>query len=213
MLGHNNFHIIVAFFSIYEVIILTLCLIGIYYWINNISQIILQITVFANFFFGCYKILFIMRNRENLRKCIEVACNDFIKSNTRKNIIFKKFRLKSIKATNMYVLIGLIILFVWSTIPLILNDNYINLNNLDETLHNYHLNEFNMFFPVTNSIYNRYFILFHLLEVLFGFVYVIFTNMFDSIIISMCFAISSQLESICNMYVTLGQKYTTKRSK
>lgn len=211
--GHNIFHIIVAFFSVYEVIILILCLIGICYWINNISQIVLQITIFANFFFGCYKILVIIWNREKLRKCVKVACNDFIKSKTRENIIFKRFRLKSLKATNMYVLMGLIILFVWSTIPLILNNNYIDLKNLDGTWHRYRLNAFNMFFPVTSYKYNRFFLLFHLLEVVFGFTYVIFSHIFDSTIITMCFAISSQLESICNVYETLGQKYTTKYSK
>jgi len=210
ILGYNIFHLVVTFFTLYEMIILMFCLFGMYYWMNNISQVILQLTFFANFSFGCYKILVLIRNRDNMRKYIEVACNDFIKyKHQENNVIFSKYRFKSLILTYAYVLIGQLILFAWSSTPLIFNNNYVTLMSLNGTPYSYHLNTFNIFFPVTSAIYNRYFILFYILEVLFGFLYVIFSNIFDSLLISMCCAISSNLKTIGNIYTTLGQKYTT----
>lgn len=208
--GYNILHVFVTLFLIYQVIVLIFCLYGIYFWINNISQVILQLTILANFSFGSYKILILIRNKDNMRKCIEMACNDFIQyKHSENNAIFLKYRMKSLISTYVYVLMGFIILFAWSIFPLIFNDNYITLKSLDGKQHNYHLNAFNVFFPVTSGTYNRFYILFHIIEVLFGVFYVTFSHIFDSLLISMCYAISSNLKTIKNAFQTLRQKYTT----
>lgn len=213
LFGYKIIHVIVALLSVYETIILTFCLIGVYYWKNNMSQVVLQLTVFSNFFFGCYKILLTVRKPNDLRKCIQVACDDFMKYRFYKNIYFKKFRLKSLLITNMYMMFGFLILFMWSVSSFVFGKSYIVLKNPEGIWCSYHLNAFNVYFPVDCEKYNRYFILFHILEILFGGFYVVCSHNFDILLISICFAISAHLKSIGNAYSTLRKKYRTSSSK
>lgn len=213
LLGYNIIHIIIALLSVYETIILTFCLIGVYYWKNNTSQVVLQLTIFSNFSFGCYKILSTVRKPDDLRKCIQVACGDYMKYKFYKNIYFKKCRSKSLLVTNVYMMLGFLILFMWSVSSFVFGKRYIVLKNPEGIWCSYHLNAFNVFFPVNCEKYNRYFILFHILEILFGGFYVVCSHNFDILLISMCFAISTHLKSIGNAYSTLRKKYPTTSSK
>lgn len=211
--GYNISHVVVTFFLLYEIIILTLCLVGIYFWMSNMLQVVLQLTILPNFSFGCYKMFILIRKTDKIRRSTKLVCNDFMKFKHYENVFFNNFRMKSILSTYTYVIMGNFILLVWSISPIIFNTNYIILKNPNGVRHSYRLSAFNMFFPVSSETYNNYFIIFHILEVVFGFVYVIFSHIFDTLLISMCFAISSNLKTIGNAYATLGRKYTTKYSK
>lgn len=211
--SYNIFLIIVTFFITIELILLFFNLVGVIYWINDRSQASFQITIFINFSFSCYFMIILIRNTAKIRCCINVACDDFLKFEHYKHIFFTEFQLKSILISNIFALTRTILLLLMSVIPTIFYKNYINLEALNGTLQSYRLSAFNIFFPVTSDTYNRYFILFHLFEFLFGLIYVIFTLSFDSIFISICYAICCHLKTTNKALETLGGKYRAILSK
>lgn len=210
MFGYRVSHVVVTIFLIFESVLLLFNLMGVYYWIENSTQTTIQLAVFSNFSFACYKIGMLIRKTDDVRRCVDVACDDFLEAagNYRESY-FHAFRSKSVTITNAIASMGFVILTVFVAVPVVFDENVVVLKSVDGRWHSYHLSAFNTFFPVTSDTYNRYFAVIYVLEALFGIVYVVFSHVFDSLLISMCYAIRCQMKTINKAIATLAANVST----
>ncbi|VVC32469.1 Hypothetical protein CINCED_3A023307 [Cinara cedri] len=211
--GYNVYHVIATVLLAYEMVVLSLSLTGIYYWISNLSYMAPQIGYSTNVLCTCYKIWLLIQHPGRLRSCIEVACIDFMATGRFGAALFRRTRAKTIRVTRAYVMMGFLILSMYIVTPLVFNDNYLLLKGPDGVRHQYHLSVFNVFFPVTSAAYNRFFMLFHVFEIVFGYVWVVYSHVFDLFVVTMCYAISCQLNTIGVVFATLGQKMADYRGE
>lgn len=206
LFGRNVYHVIVTVFLAFESVLLFFNLTGVFYWLKNPTQVVFQLSLFTNFWFSCYKMAILIRKAAGIRKCIDVACNDFLKFGRYRKNCFDDFRSKSILITNVISSSGFVILAVFVAVPIVFNKNVIVLQSIDGQWHSYHLSSFNIFFPVTSDTYNGYFGIIYVFEAMFGLIYVVFSHAFDSFLISMCFAMRCQLKTVNGAFSTLGNR-------
>jgi len=83
--------------------------------------------------------------------------------------------------------------------PFIANEEYTEPN----TAHR-HKNIINIKFPVTVKTYNNYYFVFYLMEVAVGFCIVYGSVLIDAYLMSFCWIISAQYQSVTKAFTTFG---------
>lgn len=204
--GYNVYQIIGMILLMIEAVLLSLSATGIYYWMSSLTYMIPLLGYSTCVLCTCYKMWILFQQPEQLRNCIEVACDDFMMNGHYGSVLHQRIQKKTAWITSSYVILGLMILFIYIVTPYIFNENYVLLKGLNGEEHEYHLSVFNLYFPVSNEEYNKYFVFFHVFELIFGLIWVIYSHVFDLFAITMCYAISVQLKTINIAFATLGQK-------
>ncbi|CAH1724318.1 unnamed protein product [Aphis gossypii] len=210
--GHNVFHIAIMVMITFTSVCLLLCPIGLYYWVNDVTQFIIQLIVLGNFSFGCFKAFTIVHYSDDIRRCLDVTRFDFLSSaNTDPDSVrfFKRCRNVSLKFTSWFAISSHSVLLVWTLLPFVVVGNPVVIKNRDNSTSNYHFNPYNMYFLVSNETYNEWHLIFHLLEWMFGLCFVMFMVLFDTFMVSMCIAITYQMRCVAAAYRRLGHNRRT----
>ncbi|XP_022175106.1 uncharacterized protein LOC111037054 [Myzus persicae] len=171
--------------------------------VNSIDSVdlLLMIFIYSIIVISLLKITVLLYNADQIWELFDLARLDFLTSKRcRKNIgILIKYRDTSITITNLYQNYSTIVFIIWMVVPLILN-TFVLVEGPNQRYHNI----FNMQYPVSASIYNRYYYLFYLMEIAMGIFVLNYSMIIDNFLISLCWAIIAQYEVITTAFENIG---------
>lgn len=160
------------------------------------------IIILTNCILSSLKMYMLVSNSNIIWNLFELTCVDFLKCSQHSKSITANFVKRCKKSTTITKWIArsfLIGLILWMMGPFITDKKYEEPN----ASHRY-LNIINLKFPVTVNIYNDYYFVFYLMEVAVGFCIVYGSVLVDAFLMSFCWVISAQYQSVTKAYETLG---------
>lgn len=211
LFGYNAMHIIIVFFVLFVSTSSMLCPIGLYYLTNDVTAFIFYLGCVINLLLSCYKIINVLYYSEDLWKCIEITSIKFISYKGNNMSIMKNWRLRSIRVSYICFTIVFAAWFCWSLSPCAFKKTTIKIKNLDGSYNYYRMNIFNIYLLVSDETYNNHFNIFYFIEIINGVCFFYFTIIYDILMITMCFAISCQLEAIYKSFKFLGYNCSKRK--
>lgn len=157
------------------------------------------------------KAAIITYNADKFWELLHLGRINFLSEKCSKYIgIFYKYRKISMISTKCITILGVVIIFMWTLFPLVIN--VYNMNKSDTLILRYE-NILNLFYPVTLSVYNQYYFVFYFMENIVNLFYsyvIIVTNI---ILISFFLVLISQYETIFMAFENVGYKYEFQNGK
>jgi len=208
--GRNVYHVIVTAMIAFTVCCLCLTLFGAYRWMNDTTQLTLQFVVLSNFSLGSFKAFTMVRHARDIRECLSVARIERVGSVAQESADSVR-RCRDVTSTfiKWFTTVNYCVLITWTVLPFLTEGIRLEVKNRDGSFNEYHSNPFNMYFLVPSDTYNRLHVVFHVLESLVGFGFVLFMVLFDTFMVAWCVTITGQLRIIAAAYEKLGYDYTS----
>jgi len=177
---------------------------SIYAFINDVNQIFNYTIILLATYYAIFKYYFIIKNSKTIWNFMHNMMSTKLlcyKGHTQK--IYKNGRNRS--STLILISFGLwsnIALF-WSLSAILSNDSYLKLK-YDDGVYNYRSNALGLVYPVTDTFYNKYFLVFYILETIMLLFWGQMMWVFDILMISVCISIEHHLKTIADSYSLLG---------
>ncbi|KAE9536449.1 hypothetical protein AGLY_007238 [Aphis glycines] len=171
---------------------------------NGKSNSFELIIILTNCTLSSLKIYTLISNTKITWDLFDLTCIDFLKCSRHSELIMENFVTRCKKSTEITKWIArsfLIGLILWVMGPFIANEEYTAPN----ASHRYQ-NIINIKFPVTVKTYNNYYFVFYLMEVAVGFCIVYGSILVDAFLMSFCWIISAQYQSVTKAFATFGHK-------
>jgi len=203
---HNVRYRIFVFLIVYECIIAAMLLLnGLYYSENNTTEFILYTGFVINMLYASYKMYIVLKRTKDIWDCLSITQFDFTSYNHRdRRIILDLWRNRSIWFTNTFVAFSLLMLIFYAVCPLAFNDTFLVMKNRDGLSSNYRLNVLNLYLFVPEEVYNTYFNIFYIIETFGICIFVFFIIVFDTIVMTLCLALSCQLHMNFAAFESVG---------
>lgn len=202
--GRNVYHIGIVIVGLYMFPLSMWNMIGVYRLTNDVVAMTFYIGCMGNFIFSCFKIANILYYSSDIWKCIDITSFHFTSYPHYDNNVFKNWRKWSIQVSYVYTVVATICVTLWIVSPFLLRNTVVKIRRLDGSYSINRMNVYNMFLMVSEDTYNNHFDKFLFLEIIISLCFLYFTMIFDNIIIIMCIALSSQLDTINDGIRTLG---------
>lgn len=140
---------------------------------------------------------------DNIWSYMLVKNNAFLSFSTPNEVLLKSERSKYKTSTIVVLILWTIVFLAWVCSPFLQLNSYrsININNM--TYH-YHFTPLNSIFPVTDYIFNKYFILIYFLEAIAVFFCCHSLVLFTFLIFTICISVECQLKRIASLYSTFN---------
>lgn len=205
MSGYNNYHISIIILGLYVITISMINMNFLFWLANDITAFMYYSGIFINFLLSSYKILNIIYFSKDLWKCmVDITnCNFLSYQHYNKNL-FKNWRSITILVLYIYAVLTIVAIVGWIVTTVIMKVTFITVRNHDGSYSKRRMNILNSFYMVPDNIYDNYFNIFFIMDVILFISYDYFIIIFVNIIIIMCLAFSSQTETICNGIASLG---------
>lgn len=210
--GHNLYHIIIYCLLLFMFTILLLSPFGLYSRMNDSLAFTYYSGCISNSAFSSYKFINVIYFSKDIWKCIDIADQNFLKYQHYNKNIFKKWEGRSKRITFIYLIIFAVPSVIWIISPILITTPVVNIQNLDGSTSTYRLNCFNLYLIASDETYNRYFYFFYFIEFVAFFTFVYFSLTFDILVLWMCYAFSSQLETISYEIESLGYEKSKNNS-
>jgi len=175
------------------------------YWNYHKIDSILYFCMTNYFLFSCYKVMTIVRYSDRLWGCLSVTQFDLTSYGDRYSYIMKNCRKWSILYTSASAFVSITALICYIICPLFFNEMYISMTNFNGSTGTYRLNLFNFYSFIPDEIYNGYFWIIYVVETIFAITVAIFLNISDIYFISVCMALSGQLQTISTEFSSIGK--------
>ncbi|XP_025207395.1 uncharacterized protein LOC112603161 [Melanaphis sacchari] len=158
--------------------------------INNIDVFLIIFSSSFNYL-NLWKIIILLFNKNNILDLLDVTYLNFFKSKQCHNNveILYKHRNRTLKCTKLYYNFCTLVIIQWVFYPIIINSFIANKND-NRRLENV----INRPYPITVNTYNRYFVLFYIIETVIGIKSVYSLLMIDILLLSIGWAITVQYE-------------------
>lgn len=169
---------------------------------NGKSNSFELIIILTNCTLSSLKIYTLISNTKIIWDLFDLTCIDFLKCSRHSELITENFVTRCKKSTKITKWIArsfLIGLILWVMGPFIANEEYTAPNSS----HRYQ-NIINIKFPVTVKTYNNYYFVFYFMEVAVGFCIVYGSVLVDAFLMSFCWIISAQYQSVTKAFATFG---------
>nr|UMT69233.1 odorant receptor 42 [Myzus persicae] len=205
--GHNVFHLTIMAMIAFTVACVSLCPFGLYHWANDMTQCLIQLMIIGNFSFGCFKAYMIVRHSDDIRRSLDVTRFDFVSSaiaDPDSARFFRRCRNVSATFTGWFAAINHFVLMLWTLLPFVIDSNKVEVKNRDGSFSYYHFNPYNLYFLVSSETYNEWHLVFHLIEWMFGLIFILVMILFDTWMVTLCIAITCQMKGIADAYRKLG---------
>ncbi|XP_060881539.1 uncharacterized protein LOC132953015 [Metopolophium dirhodum] len=160
------------------------------------------IIILTNCSLSSLKMYTLISNSKIIWDLFDLTRTDFLRCSRHSQLITENFVKRCKKSTTITKWIArsfLIGLILWVMGPFIANEEYTKPN----TVHR-HKNIINIKFPVTVKTYNNYYFVFYLMEVAVGFCIVYGSVLIDAYLMSFCWIISAQYQSVTKAFTTFG---------
>lgn len=205
MCGYNNYHIGVIILGLYVFTISMINMNFLFRLANDITAFMYYSGIFINFLLSSYKIVNIIYFSKDLWKCmVDITnCNFLSYQHYNKNV-FKNWRSITILVLYIYAVLTIVAIFGWILTTVIIKATFITVRNHDGSYSKRRMSILNSFYMVPDDMYDNNFNIFFIMDVILFIGYDYFIVIFVNIITIMCFAFSSQMETICDGISSLG---------
>nr|UMT69223.1 odorant receptor 24 [Myzus persicae] len=177
---------------------------SIYAFINDVNQIFNYTIIIFAANFAIFKYYFIIKNAKTIWNFMHnMMSTNFLCYKGHTKEIYKIGRNRS--STLILISFGLwsnIVLY-WSLSAILSKNSYFKLKFKDG-VYNYRSNAIDLVYPVTDTFYNKYFLVFYLLETILLIFWSQMMWVFDILMISVCISIEHQLKTIAASYSLIG---------
>lgn len=194
--NQNVYHIIIILLSVYIFSISILSPIGLYNLINDAIPFAFYMGTIEQFFFSIYKVLNIVYYSNVLWKCMINTNNKFMSCGLNNRNIFNYWQNYSAKMALIYIIMICFIILIWASCPLIFNKTIVTVRNLDGSYSIFKINIFNVYVPISDEVYNKYFTIFYIIEFIALILFITFSTIYDIFMIMICYTFVCQLEMI-----------------
>ncbi|KAE9528124.1 hypothetical protein AGLY_012546 [Aphis glycines] len=207
-LGRRNVRYrIFVFLIVYECLIAVMMLLnGLYYSKNNITESILYTGFVINMFYASYKMYIVLTRSKDIWDCLSITQYDFTLYDHRdRRIILDLWRNRSIWLTSTFMIFSFVMVTFYVTCPLVFNNTFIVMKNRDGSTSTYRMNVLNLYLFIPEEAYNNtYFNVFYIIEASGTYVLVLFVIIFDTIVMTLCLALSCQLHMNFAAFESVG---------
>lgn len=210
--GRNVYHIGIVIVGLYMFPLSMWNMIGVYRLTNDVIAMTFYIGCMGNFIFACFKIANILYYSSDIWRCIDITSFHFTSYLHYDSNVFKNWRKRSIQVSYVYNIVATICVTLWIFSPFLLRNTVVKIRRLDGSYSINRMNVYNMFLMVSEDTYNKHFDKFLFLEIIISLCFLYFTMIFDNIIIIMCIALSSQLDTINDGIRSLGYRCCSRNN-
>jgi len=206
--GKNVYHIVAAIIALYlSVISIMFNFSSLYYWKNDM---IISIDYFWKAeiaMFMMYKLWIIIHYSNDIWNCLSVTWYGFTSSfNFRRRHVLDRWRKRSIRFSTLFLFTYLFCLTIYMGFTQAFRNDITLVKNRDGSVGYYRQNIMNFYIIVSDETYNTYYNTFCFAEALFTVSTSILFLIFDTLLVSLCFAICGQMEMIGFAFESVGYK-------
>lgn len=165
-------------------------------------ELLLLVFIYTIIVISLLKISVLLFNADRIWDLFDLTRLDFLTSRRCRDSveILHKYRDRSTMITDLYQNYSTGVFIIWMIVPLVLNTFVMTEPSADQRYHNI----FNMQYPVTATVYNRYYYMFYLMEIAMGIFVLNYSMIIDNFLISLCWAIIGQYEVITTAFGSIG---------
>eukprot|EP00102_Acyrthosiphon_pisum_P024503 XP_016661713.1 PREDICTED: odorant receptor 4-like [Acyrthosiphon pisum] len=153
-----------------------------------------------------YQMYIVIYYSEGIWNCLSITCYGFTSHSLRDRHILDRWREQSVLITTILLVTYMTSLIIYFVSTLALSDDMLQVKNRDGSVSSYRQNLFNFYLFASDETYNAHYYTFYLVEGL----YLVFVSMafcgFDILLVTLCLAISCQIEMICTAFESVGHK-------
>jgi len=208
--GYNAYRVVVMLLMLYLSIMATL--IGatcVYYWNTARMTSIVSLTMSLSYFHVCYKAWFVVyhHSADVIWECLSVARFNYNGSGLQdgRKRLARAWRNRTVRALYAYGIIVLTALSVYVTCPLVFDDTTVAVVRRDGSTGNYRQTVYNLHL-FGETVYNAYFGWVYCAEVSCSMIYLLFSGMFDTTLITVSATLLCQLQAVGTAFELVGQK-------
>ncbi|KAL5236249.1 hypothetical protein ACI65C_003659 [Semiaphis heraclei] len=177
---------------------------GLYYSPNNIFASVEYGWRGMMSIFVIYRIWVVVYHSNDVWNCLTITRYDFTSHNLRDRHILDLWRKRSVWITNTMAIMYFMSLVFFVGIFLIFPDDIMTIKFNDGSVGHYRQNLINLILLVTDETYNAYYGVFYTIEVSFNVLLANIFFMFDMLLVTLCFAVSCQLQMINAAFESFG---------
>lgn len=212
---NNVYKSIFVILMLYQSIMsLILCLCGVYYWTNNTVESMIYLLISINILFANYKIYIVVHYSEDIWNCLSVTQFNFTNYRHQHRHILDLWRNLSIWLTYIFTVLCFLMAIGMAIYPLAFSNTFTVMKNHDVSSSTYGQNVLNLYLLFLEETYNTCFNVFYIIEIFCNTVILICIVIFDTILITLCLALTCQFQIICSSFELVGHKsYHSSNSK
>jgi len=206
--GRYNFYkSIFVILMLYQCLIsLIICLSGFYYWTKNTIESMMYLITSINIVFANYKMYTIVYYSVYIWKCLSITQFNFTNYGHQHRRILDFWRNLSIRLTYTFKIMCFLLVIGVAMYPLTFGNTFLQMKDHNGLSSNYRLNVLNLNLLFSEETYNTYFYVFYIIEIFCIIVLLIHIIIIDTILITLCLAITCQLQTICDTFKLVGHK-------
>jgi len=206
-LRKNVYHIVMACIMLYMCVgSMILSLSGFYYWTVNMPISIDYIWKAVTSFYLIYKLWIIIRHSDDIWNCLSITRYGFTTFSNRNRYILDRWRGRSVWLTTIYAVTYYLMLAFYLGGTLVYRKDIFLVKNLDGSVGFYRQNVLNYYHIVSDETYNAHYYTFYFFETLQIALMILFYLIFDTLLVTLCFAICGQMQMICSAFESVGHK-------
>lgn len=206
--GWNAYHVLVAVFSAFGYAASAmLCANAAYYMAAHGVESVLCSTIVLNYVHVCCKVCAVVRRSRDLWRCLRVTQFDFLSAGRRHRHgpLLRWWRDRSVLFTNAFFVMMCWAFVFYVSCPLALSDTYVTMTSRGGSADDYRLNVLNVYFLTPADAYDRWYYAFYLAETFALAIFCLFNLIFDTLLITLCLAISSQFQVVSAEIESIGR--------
>lgn len=207
MYGYNVYHIGLCLGIILPTI--AVCMfwpIVFYYLKNDMITLVVYFGYMSNLLLSCYKLITMLYNSNKIWKFNDIFSKNIMSYRRRHGNAFKNRRRRSIQMTYTIFVIASVTFFVWALCPILVNNIFLSVKNIDGSIDRFRMNIFNMYFAVSDVTYNQYFYIFYFTEFIIYLCHISSLIFYNIAMIMISFSICDHLGVIKDAFQILGYK-------
>lgn len=181
-------------------------LVGLYFAVNDLQRFAFTTTVMSNCFLSLSKAYVLVTNVDRLRDGLEAARYEFTSCGFRDQRTVRRARAALSTIVRTFTVFSYVTCFIWALNPLSAIGEFLPLTNADGTVSRYRVTIYNIWLPVSVTVYNTTTVwaLIYAVEVIVCFFNVISWLLFDSYVLTMCFTFKAHFRTLSASYATIG---------
>jgi len=205
--GQGVYHIFIAFVVIYLIVVSAmLTASGMYYGTDNM---ILSVDYYWKGFYSWnvfYQMCVLVHHSNGIWNCLSITRYGFTRHSHRDRHILDRWRERSTRLTTIVSVAFVTSMITYIGCSVALSYDPLLVKNHDGSFSSYRQNLMNLYLFVSDETYNTHYNGFYFFEALFIVVLALVKVGFDILLVTLCLAISCQMQMICHAFESVGHK-------
>ncbi|XP_060876929.1 uncharacterized protein LOC132949860 [Metopolophium dirhodum] len=205
--GQSVYHVVAAFIALCLCVFgILLNVSGVYYWTDNMPlSIDYHWKAFVSLYLF-YQTCIVIYYSDDIWNCLSITCYGFTSNSLRDRHILDRWREQSVLITTILLVTNITSLIIYFVSTLALSNDMLLIKNRDGSVSSYRQNLFNLYLFAPDETYNAHYYTFYLVEGSYLVSLSMALCVFDILLVTLCLAISCQMEMICTAFESVGHK-------